>query len=297
MNHFHASRVYMLMSFITSLANATMFTTYAIYQVIELGLTPLQLLMVGMVLEVTVLLFEGITGALADTYGRRRSVVTGMFILGFGFVLEGSALWLGQASPLNTAFMWLLLSQVFFGIGATFVSGADSAWMVDEVGEDSAGRIFMRARRAGLVGSLIGIVLSVSISTFWGSNLPYIAGGILYLALHDIPPMTVKEGEQVHITLVNEGGGDHPFHIHGHTFQVLSRDGMPLKGSPVYLDTLLLKEGESYEVQLMADNPGLWMAHCHNLGHASMGMTMMMNYEGITTPFRVGTRSGNLPDL
>ncbi|WP_345773998.1 MFS transporter [Paenibacillus sp. H1-7] len=183
MKDFHASQVYMLMSFMTSLANATMFTTYAIYQVIELGLNPLQLLLVGMVLEVTVLLFEGITGVVADTYGRKRSVITGMFVLGFGFVLEGSALWLGQASPMISAFMWLLLSQVFFGVGATFISGADSAWMVDEVGEDSAGRIFMRARRAGLFGSLIGIVLSVGISAFWGANLPYIIGGILYLAL------------------------------------------------------------------------------------------------------------------
>ncbi|MCY9663960.1 multicopper oxidase family protein [Paenibacillus alginolyticus] len=116
-------------------------------------------------------------------------------------------------------------------------------------------------------------------------------------SFHEIPPMNVKEGERVNITLVNEGGGDHPFHTHGHTFRVLSKNGIPLKGSPVYLDTLLLKDGETYEVQLMADNPGLWMAHCHNLGHASMGMTMMMNYEGITTPYRGGTKSGNLPDL
>ncbi|HZG17497.1 MAG TPA: multicopper oxidase family protein [Candidatus Bathyarchaeia archaeon] len=116
-------------------------------------------------------------------------------------------------------------------------------------------------------------------------------------AFHEIPPMSVKEGERIRITLVNEGGGDHPFHIHGHTMQVISQNGIPLKGSPVYLDTLLMKEGESFEVQLVADNPGLWMAHCHDLGHASMGMTMMMNYEGITTPYRVGTKSGNLPDL
>ncbi|RNB87664.1 multicopper oxidase family protein [Brevibacillus fluminis] len=116
-------------------------------------------------------------------------------------------------------------------------------------------------------------------------------------SFHEIPPINVKEGERVHITLINEGGGDHPFHIHGHTLRVISQNGTPLTGSPVYLDTLLMKEGESYEVELVADNPGLWMAHCHNLGHASMGMTMMLNYEGITTPYRVGTKSGNLPDL
>lgn len=116
-------------------------------------------------------------------------------------------------------------------------------------------------------------------------------------AFGEIPPMIVKEGDHVLITVSNEGGGDHPFHLHGHVFRVLSKNGVALQGSPVYLDTLLTKKGETYELYLEADNPGLWMAHCHNLEHASMGMSMMFNYEGITTPFRVGTKSGNLPDL
>lgn len=116
-------------------------------------------------------------------------------------------------------------------------------------------------------------------------------------SFHEIPPMTVQEGDQVLITVSNEGGGDHPFHLHGHTFRVLSRNGVALQGSPVYLDTLLTKEGETYELYMEANNPGLWMVHCHNLRHASMGMSMMLNYESVTTPYRVGTKSGNLPDL
>ncbi|KRE64709.1 multicopper oxidase family protein [Paenibacillus sp. Soil750] len=116
-------------------------------------------------------------------------------------------------------------------------------------------------------------------------------------SFHEIPPMDVKKGDHILITVSNEGGGDHPFHIHGHVFRVLSRDGVALQGSPVYLDTLLTKKGETYELMLEANNPGLWMAHCHDLKHASMGMSMMINYQGITTPYRVGTKSGNLPDL
>lgn len=116
-------------------------------------------------------------------------------------------------------------------------------------------------------------------------------------AFTDIPPMVVKEGEHVLIAVSNTGGGDHPFHLHGHAFRVLSKNGVALRGTPVYLDTLLTKKGETYEVYLEANNPGLWMVHCHNLEHASMGMSMMLNYAGITTPYRVGTRSGNLPDL
>ncbi|TFE25536.1 multicopper oxidase family protein [Cohnella luojiensis] len=116
-------------------------------------------------------------------------------------------------------------------------------------------------------------------------------------SFHEIPPMNVKEDEHVRITVSNEGGGDHPFHLHGHTFRLLSKNGEPVKGSPIYLDTILTKKDETYELYLVTDNPGLWMAHCHNLMHASMGMSMMLNYEGITTDYRVGTKSGNLPDL
>lgn len=114
---------------------------------------------------------------------------------------------------------------------------------------------------------------------------------------HEIPPMNVKNGERIRITVTNDGGGDHPFHLHGHKFRVLSKNGESLRGSPVYLDTILTTKDETYELYLIADNPGLWMVHCHNLQHASMGMSMMLNYEGITTPYRVGTKSGNLPDL
>lgn len=116
-------------------------------------------------------------------------------------------------------------------------------------------------------------------------------------SFHHIPPMIVNEGEHVKFTITNEGGGDHPFHMHGHLFRVLSKNGEALRGSPIYLDSILTHKGETYELYLIADNPGLWMVHCHNLMHASMGMSMMLNYEGITTPYRVGTKSGNLPDL
>ncbi|MFB9328374.1 MFS transporter [Paenibacillus aurantiacus] len=182
MGNIFASRVFLAISFFAALANSIMFTTYAIYQVLALGLSPLELLLIGMVLELTVLLFEGITGVLADLHGRRKSIVTGMFVLGIGFLLEGSAIWLGQANPWMSAFVWLLIGQLFYGIGATFISGADAAWIADEVGESNAGPLFLRAGRYGLAGSLIGIPFSVLLSMA-GANYPYLAGGALYVLL------------------------------------------------------------------------------------------------------------------
>ncbi|GAF08458.1 tetracycline resistance protein [Paenibacillus pini JCM 16418] len=122
-----AAKVFIGMRFIIALASSTMFTTYGIYYVTMLDLNPFQLVLVGTVLELTVLLFEGITGVVADTYGRRTSVIIAMFILGLGFVLEGSVIWLADLSSSVPSFAWLLISQVMFGIGWTFVSGADTA--------------------------------------------------------------------------------------------------------------------------------------------------------------------------
>lgn len=113
---------------------------------------------------------------------------------------------------------------------------------------------------------------------------------------HEIPPIVVKEGEWIKVKFKHKLGAEHPMHLHGHLFKVLTKNGKPLTGSPIYADSILLFMGDEYEVAFKADNPGLWMEHCHNLGHAANGMSMMVNYEGVTTPYRVGTKSGNLPD-
>ncbi|MDF2651005.1 MAG: multicopper oxidase [Paenibacillus sp.] len=113
---------------------------------------------------------------------------------------------------------------------------------------------------------------------------------------HHIPPIMVKEGEWIKIRLKHELGSEHPMHLHGHLFKVLTKNGKPLTGSPIYADSILLFKGDVYEIAFHANNPGLWMVHCHNLGHAAAGMTMMVNYEGVSTPYRVGSKSGNIPD-
>ena len=38
------------------------------------------------------------------------------------------------------------------------------------------------------------------------------------------------------------------------------------------VDSLNVANNESYEVAFVADNPGIWMDHCHNLPHAAQGL-------------------------
>ncbi|MFG2561805.1 multicopper oxidase family protein [Streptomyces sp. NPDC048496] len=112
----------------------------------------------------------------------------------------------------------------------------------------------------------------------------------------DAPMLMVKEGETIRVRFLNRGQEDHPMHLHGHHVLVLSHNGKPLTGSPIWQDTVLVRPGEAWEVAFKADNPGIWMDHCHNFTHAQLGMVMHVAYENVTTPYTVGGKNGNRPD-
>jgi FtsP/CotA-like multicopper oxidase with cupredoxin domain len=112
----------------------------------------------------------------------------------------------------------------------------------------------------------------------------------------DVPVFHVRRGDLVEITIVNDTGAVHPMHLHGHHALVLSRDGVPATGSPWWTDTLDVEPGERYQIAFRADNPGIWMDHCHNLRHAAAGLTMHLAYEGLTTPYLAGGPAHNHPE-
>jgi FtsP/CotA-like multicopper oxidase with cupredoxin domain len=112
----------------------------------------------------------------------------------------------------------------------------------------------------------------------------------------DVPMFMVNEGDLVEMTITNDTNVVHPMHLHGHHVLVLSRDGVPASGSPWWSDTLNVSPDESYVVAFRADNPGLWMDHCHNLPHAAKGLTMHVAYAGVSTPFLVGSEHDNAPE-
>jgi FtsP/CotA-like multicopper oxidase with cupredoxin domain len=111
-----------------------------------------------------------------------------------------------------------------------------------------------------------------------------------------VPALQVTEGQRVLVHIVNDTDEYHPMHLHGHVFDVVSRNGEPLSGSPVQLDSVLVGPGETWDAAFAADNPGIWMLHCHVLIHAGSGMAMTINYDGVYTPFEMGMASGNVPE-
>ncbi|MBU8905937.1 multicopper oxidase domain-containing protein [Desertibacillus haloalkaliphilus] len=98
---------------------------------------------------------------------------------------------------------------------------------------------------------------------------------------HDFEPIEVSEGDLVKVTMNNPTIEDHPMHLHGHHFYVLSKNGEPISGSALKMDTVNLKPGDHVEIAFEADNPGIWMFHCHILSHANQGMKTKVIYEGV----------------
>ena len=111
----------------------------------------------------------------------------------------------------------------------------------------------------------------------------------------DVPMYTVEEGDVV-VFRIESHAGTHPMHLHGHHAVVLSRNGKPATGSPWWIDSLDVHKGESFEIAFLADNPGIWLDHCHQLKHASQGLLAHLMYVGVTTPFKLGHDSGNDPE-
>ena len=112
----------------------------------------------------------------------------------------------------------------------------------------------------------------------------------------DVPMFHVQEGDVVRMTISNDSGDVHPMHLHGHHAVVLSRNGVPSTGSPWWIDSLDVADGDTFVIAFVADNPGVWMDHCHNLEHASDGLVAHLAYAGVTDPYRVGGRTDNEPE-
>jgi FtsP/CotA-like multicopper oxidase with cupredoxin domain len=110
----------------------------------------------------------------------------------------------------------------------------------------------------------------------------------------DMPMFEVDEGDIVVMTISNTSG-IHPIHLHGHHGVVLSRDGVPATGSPWLFDTLNVETGSTYVTAFVADNPGIWMDHCHNLKHAVDGLVVHLAYSGVAEPYVMGGPAHNHP--
>ncbi len=176
-----ARTLYLALTFTNALCFSMIFVVLSYYEATVAKLTGLQLVLVGTTLEVVILLFEVPTGIVADVYSRRLSVIIGYAIMGLAFIIEGLFPYFGA----------ILVASGLWGLGYTFTSGAQQAWLSDEIGEAEANRAFLRANQFDLAGAFTGMLLAIPLGNL-AVNLPILAGGscvtLIALALALVMP-------------------------------------------------------------------------------------------------------------
>lgn len=119
----------------------------------------------------------------------------------------------------------------------------------------------------------------------------------------NVTPFQVAENDQVQLTIVNNGMAMmpeyHPMHVHGHFFRLLNTAGGTAR--PPLKDTVLIRPagqpGASSVVQILMDNPGRWVFHCHNMEHMASGMMTAIEYSGDSDSDGIPSRIDSEPRL
>ncbi|MGL6031440.1 MAG: MFS transporter [Kurthia gibsonii] len=173
------------------------FTLNIIYYVSDAQLNPLELVLIGTIMELAVLLCEIPTGLVADLFGRKKSIIIGTIIIGCAHLLEGSI-------PSFTA---IAIAAALWGIGWTFISGAETAWIADEITPEQLDHTLLNGAKFSSIGSFIGILTSVAIGSLFTVQIAILFAGaaLLLIALFSIfwIPETkfvpITQGKQSHL--------------------------------------------------------------------------------------------------
>jgi MFS transporter, DHA3 family, tetracycline resistance protein len=176
-----AYRLYLLICGLGAFASRTAFTLNLIYQA-SIGLSPLQLVLVGTLMESVAFVAQVPTGVIADLRSRRLSVLIGYLLMGAGLLVWG----------LLPSFAAILVANVIWTVGAVCVDGAEEAWAADEIEPALVTRAFVRGGQLAQAGSLLGIAAATGLALF-GLAVPIVVGGALTLFLGAILVVLMKE--------------------------------------------------------------------------------------------------------
>ena len=215
----HAATVYLAFVAADGFIRGLTFTVLAVYFVQRVGMDPLQLVLVGTVLEGTIVLLELPTGVLADSYSRKLSIVLGQALFGIAYLAQGSL----------PFFAPILVAETVRAAGETFLSGAQQAWVADEVGTDNVAALFLEGVQLRRLGWLAGIVASVGLANVdlaW----PITAGGALSVCVAGVL-----------LVVMPERGFKRPVRQHPAAVLITARTGLSaVRGQPVLLALLAI---------------------------------------------------------
>jgi len=142
----------------------------AVWWTVDLGLSPVRLVLLGTVMALVTTFAEAPTGVIADVFGRRRAILSAWTLMGVAQLL----------SPVSEHLLVLCVWQVLWALGFALHSGADTAWVTDEIGVEDDGLV-VRFGFAMSVGILVGVSAAIAM-TRWSVPVTMSTFGVLSLA-------------------------------------------------------------------------------------------------------------------
>jgi MFS transporter, DHA3 family, tetracycline resistance protein len=175
-------RVWYLRTAGSALGDTLVWTLAPVYFVTTVGMSPLQLVLVGTFMELTIFICEVPTGIVADVVSRKLSIVIGYLVMGAAIVFCGAV-----AQPWAVMVAWAV-----WGFGYTFTSGATDAWLADEIGVDNVRPVYLRSAQIGRICALVAIGGSVALALI-SLRLPVIVGGVVIAATGVVLAFVMQE--------------------------------------------------------------------------------------------------------
>jgi len=156
----------------------------SLYLVVEADLSPFQLVFLGTAQGLLAIAFEIPTGVVADAWSRKWSLVIAHAIMGVGMIATG----------LVTAFPALVVTQMLWGVAWTFSSGADVAWLTDELdAPNSVAGVLAAAARWEQIGAAMGLIAFGAIAWVTDLATSIVLAGVGMLTLGAFVAVRFKE--------------------------------------------------------------------------------------------------------
>ena len=177
-----AVRVWYFRTAGAALGDTLVWTLAPVYFVQTVGMSPLQLILVGTFMEITIFICEVPTGIIADVVSRRLSIIIGYLVMGAAIVFSALI-----AEPWAVIVSWSV-----WGLGYTFTSGAEDAWLADEIGVDHVQPVYLRSAQVGRLMSLVAIAGSVALGLV-SLRLPVLVGGVVIAVVGVVLALVMPE--------------------------------------------------------------------------------------------------------
>ena len=146
----HVVKTFLRWTYLRAVFHRGYVLTPGLYFVVDAHLSASQIVLLGTVVSATLALADIPTGVWADAIGRKWPLVIGHLFLAAGMVMTG----------LVTAFPLILVTQVLWGSGWAFLTGADVAWITDELDQPQRiARVLTTSARRDLAGGATGMVV------------------------------------------------------------------------------------------------------------------------------------------